>query len=347
VSTLEQELAEVLRRSPLGPKQARAVARRLGWDGRPPATLSAAGAAEGYTRERVRQLEQRTRQHVAGLRLPCTEAALGVIRSAAPAARVEVAEELARLSIAEQPFDPGGVVKAAELTGLHPGVLVRDALVLHTADDGVVDAALVVARRLVGRHGVADVREVARQLGVRPDAARRLLDVHREVLWLNADWLVLPTRRDRATTGLRKMLSVAHSLTFADAEDGLRRPGCQVSLPRDVLAALCRTLDWVSVDGTTISAAVPLDPDRLLSPLERALVEIFDTEGPVLSFTQAVQLGAVRGLHGTSIGIYLGKTPVLQTVSRGRYALRGYGAEILPIGVMLRRVAPSYRARTA
>jgi hypothetical protein len=350
VSTLERELADVLRRSPLGPKQARAVARRLGWDGRPPATLSAAGATEGYTRERVRQLEQRTRHYVAGLRLPYTEAALGVVRSAAPAARIDVAEELARLSIAEQPFDPGGVVTAAELTGLRAGVLVRDALVLHAGDDGVGHAATVLARKLVGRHGAADVREVARRLYVRPAAARRLLAVHADVTWLNEDWLVLPVRRSRATTGLRKMLAVAHSLTFADTEDGLRRPGCQVSLPRDVLIALCRTLDWVTVEGTTISAAVTLDPDRLLSPLERALVDIFDVHGPVLEFARAVRLGEARGLHSTSVGIYLGKTPVLQTVSRGRYALRGYGAQILPIGVMRRRSAPGSAeapARTA
>src|SRR5207244_8154396 len=123
---------------------------------------------------------------------------------------------------------------------------------------------------------------------------------HGNVTWLDDDWLVLPMRRSRAATGLRKMLAVAHRLTFADAEDGLRRPGCQVSLPRDVLAALCRTLDWVTVEGTTISSAVALDPDRLLSPLERALVDIFDAEGPVLTFSRAVRLGEARGLHATS-----------------------------------------------
>jgi hypothetical protein len=203
--------------------------------------------------------------------------------------------------------------------------------VLRSGDDGVGNAAMVVARRLVARHGAADVREVARRLAVRPDAARRLLAVHGNVTWLDENWIVLPVRRTRAMTGLRKMLAVAHSLTFADAEDGLGRPGCLVSLPRDVLAALCRTLDWVTVEGTTISAAVPLDPDQLLSPLERALVDIFDAHGPVLEFGRAVRLGEARGLHGTSVGIYLGKTPVLQTVSRGRYALRGYGAQILPM----------------
>lgn len=34
-----------------------ALARRKGWDGRPPGTLEEAGNAIGVTRERVRQLE--------------------------------------------------------------------------------------------------------------------------------------------------------------------------------------------------------------------------------------------------------------------------------------------------
>src|SRR5207245_9123879 len=54
--TLERELNDVLAAARLDPKQRRAVARRLGWDGRAPTTLAAAGAGEGYTRERVRQL---------------------------------------------------------------------------------------------------------------------------------------------------------------------------------------------------------------------------------------------------------------------------------------------------
>jgi hypothetical protein len=43
----------------------------------------------------------------------------------------------------------------------------------------------------------------------------------------------------------------------------------------------------------------------------------------VLAFTRAVQLAAEAGINPTSAGLYLTRTPVLQTVSRGRYAVRG------------------------
>src|SRR4051794_11141290 len=78
-------------------RQRRAVARRLGWDGGGPATLADAGAANGYTRERVRQLEERVVDRVGAARpeLPVTRAALTVVRDAAPATHAEVADLLA------------------------------------------------------------------------------------------------------------------------------------------------------------------------------------------------------------------------------------------------------------
>jgi hypothetical protein len=47
------------------------------------------------------------------------------------------------------------------------------------------------------------------------------------------------------------------------------------------------------------------------------------TAGPVLGFGRAVDLAADAGINRTSAGLYLGRTPVLQTVARGHYAVRG------------------------
>jgi hypothetical protein len=88
---------------------------------------------------------------------------------------------------------------------------------------------------------------------------------------------------------------------------------------------MCDTFDWIAVDRRfdAVTATVPLDPARTLSPLERELVRIFRTDGPVLAFARAVQLAADAGINPTSAGLYLTRTPVLQTVARGRYAVRG------------------------
>jgi hypothetical protein len=98
-----------------------------------------------------------------------------------------------------------------------------------------------------------------------------------------------------------------------------------VTLPRAILRSVCATFDWVSLDrlSDVVTSKVPLDPARTLSPLERELVRIFRTDGPELAFGRAVQLAADAGMNPTSAGLYLGRTPVLRTVSRGRYAVRG------------------------
>jgi hypothetical protein len=98
-----------------------------------------------------------------------------------------------------------------------------------------------------------------------------------------------------------------------------------VTLPRAILRSVCATFDWVSIDrlSDVITSKVLLDPARTLSPIERELVRIFRTDGPELAFGRAVQLASDAGMNPTSAGIYLGRTPVLRTVSRGRYAVRG------------------------
>ena len=43
----------------------------------------------------------------------------------------------------------------------------------------------------------------------------------------------------------------------------------------------------------------------------------------MLEYTQAIRIGERQGLNRHSIGVYLTRSPILNTLSRGRYALRG------------------------
>jgi hypothetical protein len=56
----------------------------------------------------------------------------------------------------------------------------------------------------------------------------------------------------------------------------------------------------------------------------------------VLGFTAAVRLAEVAGMNPASAGVYLSRSPVFQTVSRGRYAIRGYGGEVLSLRAAVR-----------
>jgi hypothetical protein len=334
---LEDELTDVLVSARLDAKQRRAVARRLGWDGRGPTTLSCAGATEGYTRERVRQLEQRVIRHVerARPRLEFTEAALAAVHVAAPAWRGQLARMLSRVHIAAQPFDPLGVVRAAELSGIPFNLLEQGGLVLQTEQASLADEAMRLAHTLVVRDGATSVVAIAERLGARAGRVRELLEFRDDITWLDGEreWLVVSAARTRAATAVRKMLSLASRLTLMDLKGGLERQRQDVQIPHDVLRSLCAAYDWLSFDRRTdvVSLVTPLDPVRTLSPLERLLVDVFQTEGPVLGFTRAVRLAEAAGMNPASAGVYLSRSPVFQTVSRGRYAIRGCGGDVVAL----------------
>ncbi len=326
MDTLEQELLTLLHDLRCSPRQARALSIRLGWDGAGGATLAEAADAEGYSRERVRQLEERVRVRMAAAPppLPSTRRAVDLIAALAPAPREAIAERLVAVGIAERPFEPEGVLRAAELAGLAVPVVVDGAYVLAADDVGLVAAARGFVARLARRSGPVRVRAVAARLGADLDAVRLILDVQADTRWLDPDreWLALPHARSRPGRAIEKMLAVAGPLPLAELDDGLRRSVQPLFLPRDLLRAWCRVLPWLELDPETdvVRPRLPLDPRRVLTPLERALVAIV-REQPHLRASQVGRVAGEAGLNPTSAMIYLSRSPLFRTVARGRYAL--------------------------
>lgn len=330
-TSLEQELAGILRDAGLRGRQARAVSTRLGWSGRGATTLARAAEEEGYTRERVRQLESRVRRHAeeAPLPLPLTSAALRLVENAAPVASSRVARELARAGLSAGPFDLSGVFSAAELGRLEIRVCERAGVVMHEGDTDFADDVGAVAHRLVRRNGAGTVEALADHF---PDdetsgTARQVLEAQTDVIWLDErrEWFLVRGTRTPVANALRKMLSVTNALTLEDVDNGLRRAFRPVRLPQEVLLRVCESTPWVTVDSArTIRAKVALDEARTLSSLERAVVGIFRKAGPVLAFSTALQLGEHDGLNPNSVGLYLSRSPVFRKIARGRYTLCGH-----------------------
>jgi hypothetical protein len=334
---LERELAALLHDVGLAGRQADAVAARLGWDGNGTATLERAAGDHGYSRERVRQLEARVRQHVAGEhpKLPVVEAALDVVEASAPDDRRHVARLLAAEGLAAGSFDPAGVLVASTLVGQRPGVRVEGRIV--RLRHGVApDAALLsAARALAAGHGEVSVDLLARCSGFATDRVRRLLTERDEVQWLGPDRAALGLRSAaldrRVARILPKLLSVARLLSLSEIDDALRRTFNPIVLPLRVLWDVCESIPWLLVDGdrSTVTSLVRFEPQRVLSPIELAIARIFEGrilagKGPVLSFSQVVELTREEGLNRNSVGVYLTRTPILKTLGRGRYALRGH-----------------------
>jgi hypothetical protein len=332
--TLENELAELLRCANLRGRQARAVAARLGWDGEGLRTLAAAATVEGYSRERVRQLEERVRAHVrqSPQRVAATEAALRLIEDAAPLTSRGAAERLATAGVSQRPFDIAGVLSAAELLGLGHCIETGEGVVLHTAHAHLPAKAALLARRLVVRNGAGNINALSSELGsgATPTEVQLLLELRGDVTWLDdhRTWFVIAGTGGRAARTLRKMLSIAPTLTVSDIDHGLRRSLRPVVLPREIVRLLCESQRWLRVDreDDTVTARTPLDQARVLSPIERKLVEVFRRAGPTLTFSRALALAERDDISMGSVRFYLSRTPLLHSRERGQYTLVGQAA---------------------
>src|SRR4051794_40532898 len=234
--TLEQELGALLTTLGLRSRQRGAVARRLGWDGGPPATLSDAGRLNDYTRERVRQLEERVVDGVMRSRpqLPVTAAAVAVLGDAVPTARREAASLLAERGLSDEPFDPAGVLRAARLAGLPVEVVAHRRALLRSEDVTLTPVVATIAQKLARRHGAASPAAVAELAGLRMRRVRRLLELGDAVSWLGeTGWFTLLPFSGEFASMMFKLLAAA-----PDAPPGDVRSALASDLPLDVVGAL-------------------------------------------------------------------------------------------------------------
>jgi hypothetical protein len=337
VTTLEGELAGLLRAARLTDRQARAVSARLGWDGGGSTTLQGAATPAGYTRERVRQLEAQVRRTLRGTQsqVPRVAEALRIVEASAPDSREHIAIRLAREGVAGAPFDPAGVITAGDVTGLTSSVYARHQLVLLHDQPPADNAAVILARSLTTRNGATNVDQLAREMRSTPVRVRRLLHLRSEVSWLDEheNWLHVSRAEPRLARRLRKMLSVSRSLTIAEANDGMRRSSRPMIVPPEILLSLCESIHWLLVDRDrqVVTTNVPLSQGRELAPIEQRLVAIFKGAGPVLTYRQATELGQREGLNRNSVATYLVRSPILTKLGRGRYALRGTVPSLAPL----------------
>ncbi len=253
-TSLEQELAEVLRESGLQGRQARAVATRLGWSGRGATTLAHAAEQEGYTRERVRQLEGRLRRHAEDtpLSLPLTAAALRLVENAAPVAYSRVPKRARpRRAVGGTVRPVGRPLGSRARPARRPRLRARRRRHARRRDRAGRrcrlrrEQAREAKRR---RDGVGARRAPAGRRD--PGTARQVLEAQTDVIWLDdhREWFLVRGARTPVANALRKMLSVARSLSLADVDAGLRRAFRPVRLPQEVLLRVCESTPWLTVD---------------------------------------------------------------------------------------------------
>jgi hypothetical protein len=323
-----QELHQVLLSAGFRGRQVTALSARLGLAGQGAVTLAEAGRTAGYTRERVRQLEGRLREHAAGGEhsFAAVRGALRRVERIAPAPSTEVASVLAGAGLVPHSFQMSGLLRTADVLGLEHDLCEVDAAMFRARDLDLVEETMTLARRLVRRDGVGNVARLAYELARDPAAVRRLLALNVDVSWLDRQrsWFLVAGTPSRAGNVLRKMLSVCCPLTLGEVREGLRRAPRPVIAPDEVIASLCEAVPWLVVDRARdiVTLKVALDVHSTHSAIELAILRIFAEHGPRLTFSEVVEEGERRGLKRMSVGAYLTRMPALERLGRGVYAVR-------------------------
>jgi hypothetical protein len=330
-----RELHRLLLDAGFQPRQVSALSARLGLAGQGSLTLADAGQTVGYTRERVRQLEDRLRLSAADEPLfPAATKAVRLADRTAPALSSHVAAKLAQARLLPPGFKVSGLLRIADVLGIEHDLGEYGAALVHRGERETADKAVTTARRLVRADGVGTVGRMTQLLHLETASVRRLLALHPDVVWLDRprDWFFVRGTRSKAEEAVRKMLSISRTLSITELQDGLRRTPARIDIPLHVLANLCAAFPWLVADPArgTVTLKVALDPSGTHSPIELKILRIFTEHGHRLEVREVVAHGERVGIGGTTVRVYLTRMPSLERVARSRYALRGCGSEVSP-----------------
>ncbi len=232
--------------------QAIALARRKGLDGRPPGTLQDAGDAIGVSRERVRQLEVRLDEWMAGERLPAGSIpnvltdAVALTLSTKPSA---LALELRRRNLAVGDWTLQSVAELLRISRRNDlDRVLENASRLSVIGDCAASAVWEASGKLGFAHRDAIRRNLEQRFG--HAALRDLSDAELDNVLDSSDgvmslphgyFFAAPYRDPTINETTYRMLQVVQPLSIRDVRNGLRRRCKFRKIPFKVpLAALHR-----------------------------------------------------------------------------------------------------------
>jgi hypothetical protein len=372
---LEDALSDLLKRIVPAQERLKAIAERLGWNGKPPKTLARIGKQVGVTRERIRQIEFRTLRRLPESHptfLPALDRALKSLADAAPISDKDAIALTVKCGHSKSGFHPTALIAAAAALGRDHGLEYSSVKGKHfvttQTDNTHVRVLSSTARKLAGANGAFSVFHARRECdklgaGMNEERIRDLLSALSDFIPLDdeRDWWRasgLPKGRDRLVNLTKKMLSVASPLKVKTIRDGVFRVfkwraashsrfrDTLVVPPVAVLASFFEHHEDFSLDDDSVSCRTPLDYKDLLGDGERVLVEILRSSATgVLDRATLAREALGRGLGEASFGILTSFSPVLERVGMSVWKIRGVVAHPAAVEAVRQQVRDAPRER--
>ena len=350
--TLEVALTTLVEQTTrLRGRKLQALVRRLGFGGEPPGTLEEAASLIGLTRERMRQIQKRFIDHLPDhpVFMPQLDAAIAMVREAAPITVNRAAELLRDRRVAAAPFHAESLIAAAEVCRRpRPFEIDYSSSVARVVLEDRRDferACLSVACKQAGASGATNVQEVIAEVGSKMPSnlggedLRRFLRGCSELEFLTDEWFWHrdgAPDRNRLRNVTRKMLSVASPIHVNELREGAQRHfrirGFRglarwplTTPPRAVLEAFYRAHPEFAVDSASlVSSAVQLDYRTELNSTERVLLDVLrSSPACLLDHTSFGRACAAAGMNPNTFSQYLSSAPVIAHIGTDLWSLRG------------------------
>jgi hypothetical protein len=333
---LEAELLDLLG----GGRDARIVARYLGFDGRGGRTLRSVGSEFGITHERVRQIKIAALERLRLRRrfTPALDRTLTFVVGQMPGLAEEIETKMQSERLSRGTFRLEGVINAANLLGRNLQFSVKKVdgeRLVHSANRRAVEWVMHVAQRAVEHVGLANISEVAAEARTADSGVTYSKSLIESILfgrkgfrWLDRSrgWFWFSEfRRNPILSRVRKMLSVANPVRASDLCAGIARDYRMrgFSAPREIILELCRQAQGLRVADNNVRVTSAIRPGDVLDEAEVKIASALSQNGGVMSRSKLEALCLDMGVNRSTFYHHLTYSPILSNCAAGVYGLIG------------------------
>ena len=196
-----------------------------------------------------------------------------------------------------------------------------------------------IARRVVVHYGIATVSKVAAKLrkkapGVNSrNLVASVLAHERSFRWLDRsrEWFWSETGHNPVLDRIRKILSLVNPIRVSELRAGIFRGNRKkvFSPPRVVLLEFCRQAPGLEVRDDTIETKPGVNPDQVLSQIEKQMVHILYEHGGIMTVSELKSVFLRFRLNKTTCYLYLLRSPIFLKYGSHLYGVIGSGENLV------------------
>ncbi len=309
-----------------------------GWTGDLPRTLESVGDNFGVTRERVRQIANKVEKIYSHREafLPGLERVLRFIARRVPAMADDIEKDLQARGLTLSRFRVEAIIECGKRFG-RPVPFVLDEsrgvrVVTEATGTGLARLIGIHARRAVSKYGLANTVDLKEELtnairsGIDSQLLSRVVCAMRSYEDLGKGWFwIQDLPRNHMLTIVRKVLAVAPRIHVSEMRAAIANDprGMGFAPPKEVVLRFCQSAAECDVEDDVIIVRQGQDPSQVLSDIERAILDVFRTHGPLLSRMDLEGCCVERGIKRTTLSLYAGRLAIIARYAPGVYGLRG------------------------